>query len=496
MSFFWSQRLGASASPDLMHYYAEIMKEPDFLRAVHDYDRAQLVMLARADLAPGPTLQRLARALRQMEEEGVVEARLQLSNVIHGGEEFLRQVCGPESASLLHLGRSSPSIRAVASRLSARRRILGVQIALVEVRRAVLALAADHLETYMPGYSYLQHIDLTTLGYYLLSWGAALERDAQRLYDSYQVVNVSVVGSDGGFGTPYHVALEQLDQLLGFPRPCLNARDGIRNYDYLIQTLAGLAILDTTLARLATDLLVWSTSEFGFVRIPGQLSITSSVAPHMRIPYVLEFLCGLAAVGAGGLMEGLSAVKAPSEQLEAATLLPLQVLRQSDEANRALRVLRELMVHLEVDEARLRRAADSSSAVVGGVLAWLIGERGVPYRDAHGAIAEFQRDREGQGRAGQALDTHDLSALSARLQPLLDSGKGSDVAALEARTRVPAVVASHALRGGTSTARTREQLEAARSALERDAALVETALADDERAAAQLANGLAQLAAG
>lgn len=478
-----------------MYYYAELMREPDFLRAVHDYDRAQLVMLSRAALAPQSTLKGMARALRQMEEEGVVEARMRLSNVIHGGEEFLRQVCGPESAGLLHLGRSSPSIRAVASRLLVRRRLLGVLVALVEVRRAVLVLAADHLETYMPGYSYLQHIDLTTLGYYLLSWGAALERDTQRLVESYQVVNVSVVGSDGGFGTPYRVALEQLDELLGFPRPCLNARDGIRNYDYLIQSLAGLAILDTTLARLGADLLVWSTSEFGFVRIPSQFSITSSVAPHMRIPYVLEFLCGLAAVGAGGLMEGLSAVKAPSEQLEAATLLPLQVLRQTDEAHRALKVLAQVMGHLEVDGARLIRAAESSSAIVGGVLAWLIGECAVPYRDAHRAVAEFQRNREDQCRSGQPLDEQDIADLSARLRPLLHCDNGSVVAALEARTRVPAVVASHSLRGGTSAVRAKEQLDVARSALERDSALVRAALADDEQAAAHLATGLAQLAA-
>ena len=117
MSFFWKGRLGEKPSDLLKHYYAETMREPLFLEALHQWDKAQVVVLGEGDIAPPEAVASLVKAITEMEKEGVVEARKALWNVIHGGEEYMRKFCEEEHSGWLHLGRSSPSLRVTASRI-------------------------------------------------------------------------------------------------------------------------------------------------------------------------------------------------------------------------------------------------------------------------------------------------------------------------------------------------------------------------------------------
>lgn len=180
MSFLWRQRLNEEASDLLKHYYADILRRPEMLEALHAYDKAQLIMLAESGRPPAAVIQQLVRAIAAMEAKGVVAEREQLWNVVHGGEDYLRQHCGEEVAGWIHLGRSSPTIRVVATRLAFRQKLLGIMAANLDLRRAMLRLAGKHTQTLMTGYAYIQPIEPGTFGYYLMSFVEPLRRDFGR----------------------------------------------------------------------------------------------------------------------------------------------------------------------------------------------------------------------------------------------------------------------------------------------------------------------------
>jgi len=195
MSFFWKGRLGEKPSDLLKHYYAETMREPLFLEALHQWDKAQVVVLGEQGIAPAEATRALLHAITEMEKEGVVEARKALWNVIHGGEEYMRKHCEEEQSGWLHLGRSSPSIRVVASRIAFRDLQIQIMASALDLRTKIIDVAEQHLETLMPGYSYIQHIEPGTLGFYLMSFVEPLERDFQRFSLAYKNTNISAVGT-------------------------------------------------------------------------------------------------------------------------------------------------------------------------------------------------------------------------------------------------------------------------------------------------------------
>ena len=339
MSFFWKNRLGEKPSDLLKHYYAETMREPLFLEALHQWDKAQVVVLGEGDIAPPQAVASLVKAVAEMEKEGVVEARTALWNVIHGGEEYMRKFCEEEQSGWLHLGRSSPSLRVTASRIAFRNLLLQIMSSALDLRAKMIDVAEQHVETLMPGYSYIQHIEPATFGFYLMSFVEPLERDFQRLTSSYRNANVSSVGTGAAYGIEFPLDLERFDALLGFDAAPWNARDSIRNYDYMLETYMALALMHSTLGRVAMDFLIWHSSEFDFIELPGRLSITSSISPQMRIPYVLEFIHGTSGLMTGRLMEALAITKTASDQLEMATMLPAEFWKCADESRRAMDAL-------------------------------------------------------------------------------------------------------------------------------------------------------------
>src|SRR6185369_15906535 len=196
-------------------------------------------------------------------------------NVVHGGEEYMRQHCDEGVSGWLHLGRSSPSLRVVASRVAFRNHLLGIMSSTNELRATLSDVAERHTDTLMPGYAYLQHIEPTTFGHYLMSWVEPLERDFERFANAFKNTNISSVGTGAAYGIEFDVNLERLDELMGFEKVPCNARDSIRNYDYMIETYMALALMHNTLGKLAMDFLIWHSVEFGFIEIPDRLCITS-----------------------------------------------------------------------------------------------------------------------------------------------------------------------------------------------------------------------------
>jgi len=387
MSFFWKGRLGEKPSDLLKHYYAETLREPLFLEALHQWDKAQVVVLGEQGIAPPDAIASLLDAIDAMEREGVVEARKKLWNVIHGGEEYIRGHCEEEKSGWLHLGRSSPSIRVVASRIAFRDLQLKIMFSLLELRSKLIDVSKQHVETLMPGYSYIQHIEPGTLAFYLMSFVEPLERDFARFVNAYGNTNVSSVGTGAAYGIEFPLDLDRFDELLGFDASPWNARDSIRNYDYLIETYMALALMHNTLGRIAMDFLIWHSSEFDFIELPDRLSITSSISPQMRIPYVLEFVHGTSGLITGRLMAALAVTKTASDQLEMATMLPAEFWKCADESGRAIDALVDTLGGMKVNKERMAQCANDYWSQASTVVGYLVKEHGMSYRTGHQVLA-------------------------------------------------------------------------------------------------------------
>jgi len=392
MSFFWKGRLGEKPSDLLKHYYAETMREPLFLEALHQWDKAQVVVLGEQGIAPPAATRSLVHAITEMEKEGVVEARKALWNVIHGGEEYMRKHCEEEQSGWLHLGRSSPSIRVVASRIAFRDLQIQIMASALDLRAKIIDVAEQHLDTLMPGYSYIQHIEPGTLGFYLMSFVEPLERDFQRFNLAFNNTNISAVGTGAAYGIEFPLDLERFDELLGFEAAPWNARDSIRNYDYMIETYMALALMHNTLGRVAMDFLIWHSSEFDFIELPGRLSITSSISPQMRIPYVLEFIHGTSGLIAGRLTGALAITKTASDQLEMATMLPAEFWKCADESRRAMDAMVDALADMKVNKARMAQCANDYWSQASTVVGFLVKEHGMSYRTGHQVLALMMQD--------------------------------------------------------------------------------------------------------
>ena len=392
MSFFWKGRLGEKPSDLLKHYYAETMREPGFLEALHQWDKAQVVVLGEQKLAPPETIAALVAAVAAMEKEGVVPAREALWNVIHGGEEYIRKHCEEEKSGWLHLGRSSPSLRVVASRIAFRSLQVQIMASMLDLRQKMIDVAAQHVETLMPGYSYIQHIEPGTFGFYLMSFVEPLERDFKRFESAYRNTNISSVGTGAAYGIEFPLDLERMDELLGFDAAPWNARDSIRNYDYMIETYMALALMHSTLGRLAMDFLIWHSAEFDFIRLPDRLSITSSISPQMRIPYVLEFIHGTSGLITGRLMGALAITKTASDQLEMATMLPAEFWKCADESRRAIDALIDSLGDMKVNKERMAHCANEHWSQASTVVGYLVKEHGMSYRTGHQILALMMQE--------------------------------------------------------------------------------------------------------
>ncbi|MBI3917166.1 MAG: hypothetical protein HY322_09175 [Betaproteobacteria bacterium] len=391
MSFFWQGRFEESPSDLLKHYYADALRQPIFLEALHAWDKAQIVILAEQKLAPLDSIECLVKSLDAMEKEGVVSARSKEWNVIHGGEEYMRRTCGEERSGWLHVGRSSASIRSVASRVAFRKLLQEVMASTIELRSSLMEAAREHIETVMPGYSYIQQTEPCTLGFYLMSWVGPLERDFRRCLNAYRNTNISSVGTGGGFGIEFNIDLERLDELLGFDAAPSNARDAVRNYDYLIETYTVLALLHNTIGRMAMDLLIWHSAEFSAIQLPDRLCITSSISPQKKIPYVLEFIHGTSGLITGRLVEALAINKTASDQLEGATMLPAEFWFCAQESRYAISALCDAIQGMKVNKERMSQLANDHWAQASSLIAYLVKEEGMSYRTGHQILCKLMQ---------------------------------------------------------------------------------------------------------
>jgi argininosuccinate lyase len=416
-------------------------------------------MLAATGVLSTADLAAIERGLRQIEgevERGEFVWTRALEDVHLNIEHRLTALVG-DAGKRLHTARSRNDQVATDMRLWLRGAVDALTVQLRALRAALIDLAEKHADTIMPGFTHLQVAQPVTFGHHLLAYEAMLARDAERLADCRRRINRLPLGSAALAGTSYPIDRQRVAEELGFEALCSNSLDAVSDRDFAIEFAAAAALIMVHLSRFAEELVVWSSPRFGFVTIADRFCTGSSIMPQKKNPDAAELVRGKTARVIGHLTALLVLMKAQPLAYNKDNQEDKEPLFDTvDTLADCLAIMTELVeTGLAPVPARMRAAASEGFATATD-LADYLARKGVPFRDAHEAVAQAVRHAEQQGCDLAELPLADLQ----RFAPLV----GEDV--FRALT-LEGSVASRDHPGGTAPARVLAAAQAARAALDR-----------------------------
>lgn len=378
------------------------------------HDIAGSIAHARAQLKAGLLIQEefssIEKGLREIEveiREGKFEFKTSLEDIHMNIEAELTKRIGAAGGKL-HTARSRNDQVATDTRLYCRAQIDEITGAIHDLQKTLVAKAEQYAASVMPGYTHLQRGQPVTVGHHLLAYMEMLQRDKGRLNDCRRRLNVSPLGSGALAGSTINLDREAIASELGFDGVTRNSMDAIADRDYIAELLFVISMCGVHLSRLSEDLILWCTSEFGFVALSDAHTTGSSLMPQKKNPDVCELTRGKTGRLVGNLMNLLVAMKG----------LPLTYNRDLQEDKpplfdsvdtilMVLAVNTEMIAAMEMREDRCLAAA-SDPMLLATDLADALVKSGVPFRTAHELVGKAVAESV---KSGVPLDALDLTAI-------------------------------------------------------------------------------------
>jgi argininosuccinate lyase len=375
-------------------------------------------MLARTGLLRRAEAAKIVAGLRVVEREiAASRFRFELADEdIHLAiERRLTERIGAPGRKL-HTARSRNDQVALDLRLYLRDELAGVIALVGELRRTLVALAHRHLETVMPGYTHLQRAQPITLAHHLAAYVEMLSRDRERFAQARERTDAMPLGAGALAGTTLPIDRMAVARELGFKRICENSLDAVSDRDFVVDFLAAAALCAVHLSRMAEEIILWSSAEFGFVALPDEFSTGSSMMPHKKNPDLLELIRGRSGRMIGDLVAMLTVLKglplAYNSDLQEDKERAFDAL---DTLKPGLRLLALLWPRLRFDAAAMRAAAGGFALATD--LAEYLVRHGVAFRRAHEIVGAMVREAAAAGRALEDLTLADLRRHSGAFGP-------------------------------------------------------------------------------
>jgi len=412
-------RLAGERSHDIEHFLASMDADRWIARADLLVDMAHLLGLRRQGIIEDAPACALMAALLDFYDHGLPpEAFSERFEDVHAGKEAcLIERLGEEVGGRLHIGRSRNDEVATCIRIRLKEEVLGLIHSLADLRRTLLDLAAAHRESVMPGFTHLQHAQPTTLAHHLLGYEQSFSRDTARLREAYARLDVSPLGSAAFASTGYPLDREYTARLLGFSRPAPNSMDAVASRDFVIEVLADAATSMTTVSRLCEDLVLWSTSFFGFVRLDDAYCSSSSIMPQKKNPDVAEIMRAKAGTVAGSLTAAITITKAlPMSYNRDLQEVTPHLWRGLEAARESVPLLSGMIASAVFDTERMAAEAGRGFSTATDLADALVRDYGLPFRTAHRIVGRAVR------HGSLDLDTIEAAAREAARISVLDLG--------------------------------------------------------------------------
>ena len=335
----------------------------------------------------------------------------ELEDIHMNVEARLKELIG-DPAGRLHTARSRNDQVVTDFRLWTRGALDEAMTIVAGLQAALVARADEHAGTIMPGFTHLQTAQPVTLGHHLLAYVEMAERDRARLFDCAERLNECPLGAAALAGTGFPIDRDMTAEALGFARPMANSLDAVSARDFALEALAALSIAATHLSRLAEEIVLWTSPQFGFAQLTDAWSTGSSIMPQKRNPDAAELIRAKASLIAGLYASLQGAVKA----LPLAYAKDLQddkrlTFEAFDTFNLCVRAMTGMIETIRFRPDNMRAAAAKGFSTATDLADWLVRELGLPFREAHHVTGQLVALAESKGCDLPDLTLSDMTSV-------------------------------------------------------------------------------------
>ena len=448
---FRDQRLGESRQ-DVIDYLSSREADERIFQADLLVDKAHLVMLEEQGLIPAEVSARITAALDDLMKRGS-QVDLGAGEDVHEAiEAYVLALVGPEGGRM-HTGRSRNDEVATCIRLALREEMLELMAEQLSLIGTLVRLAEGHTETIIPGFTHTQHAQPTTLAHHLLAHADAIVRDLTRLEDAYSRVNLSPLGAAAFASTGFEIDRIRTCRLLGFDGLVENSMDAVSTRDFILEVLADLSIMMVNCSRMAEELILWSSSEFGYLELDNLYASTSSIMPQKKNPDTAELARGKTGSVLGSLFSALSICKAlPLSYNRDLQEVTPHLWRAMDWARSTVRILDGCLTTVKFNLLRLESSSGAGFSTATEIADSLVRITKMPFRTAHSIVGRI-------AAAGGRPSLAELDRISAEIAGYRASERGFSDADLERALDPKSNVALRANTGGPAPAETKRMIE-------------------------------------
>ena len=362
--------------------------------------KAHAAMLAKQGIISKSDAAEIRKGLDQVQAEieaGKFTFSRALEDIHLNVESRLKELIGP-AAGRLHTARSRNDQVALDFRLYVRDTVDHLDSQLKDLQLALATKAEQHATTVMPGFTHLQVAQPVTFGHHMLAYVEMLARDRSRLADARKRMNENPLGAAALAGTSFPIDRHMTAEALGFDRPTRNSLDTVADRDFVLETLAACAICSMHLSRLAEEIVIWSTSQFRFVKLSDKFTTGSSIMPQKRNPDAAELVRAKPGRIIGALLSLLTVMKG----------LPLTYSKDMqedkepafdafDNMSLAIAATTGMVKDMVPNTDEMRKAAATGFSTATDLADWLVRTLKMPFRDAHHVTGSLVALAESQG---------------------------------------------------------------------------------------------------
>ena len=395
----WSARFSEPVSDLVKRYTASVFFDKRLAEVDMQGSLAHAEMLAHQKIISAQDYADIERGLAQIKSEiaaGQFEWLLDLEDVHLNIEKRLTELVG-DAGKRLHTGRSRNDQVATDIRLYLRGVIDDITGLLRELRLALLDLAEQHADTIMPGFTHMQVAQPITFGHHILAYVEMFGRDAERMIDCRKRVNRLPLGAAALAGTTFPIDRQRVADTLGFDEVCRNSLDAVSDRDFAIEFCAAAALVMTHVSRMSEELVIWMSPRIGFIDIADRFCTGSSIMPQKKNPDVPELARGKTGRVNGHLIALLTLMKGQPLAYNKDNQEDKEPLFDTaDTLCDTLRIFADMARGISVRPEAMRAAALQGYATATDLADYLV-KKGLPFRDAHEAVARAVRACVDQG---------------------------------------------------------------------------------------------------
>ncbi len=424
-----------------------------------EVDRAHVVMLKEQGIIKDSECSAILSGLDKIRKEGISSLDASYEDVHIALEARLIELAGEDTGGRMHSARSRNDEVAACIRLALRGELIALMEEVHDLIAALINLAGKHHETVMPGYTHTQHAQPTTLAHHLLAHANAFIRDMERIKGAYERTNQNPLGAAAFASTGFHIDRERTTELLGFDSALSNSMDAVSTRDFMLESISCFANIMTNQSRLAEELILWSTSEFGFIELDDSYSSTSSIMPQKKNPDIAELMRAKTGTVHGALVSVLTICKALpysyNRDLQEATP---HLWRAVDTVRSSARMAQGMVMTMKVKKERMNKAAISGFTTATELADTIVRTTGIPFRTAHHIVGSIAKT--GKTPTISALDELSLKIIHEKL-----SNKGLLEKAVKQALLPVENIRKRTVSGGPAPGETKRQIAAIKKKL-------------------------------